>query len=216
MMMSLDGRIDCSMTEKIGTDDYYEALDSLECDSTLEGRTTVKMHYALPDDFTQNDFFVGKECFHKAAPGGYQIFVDTKGTLTYPANSSENRLCLLSEQASSAYLKYLESIGYSYIVCGKERIDLAQAVEILAEKFNVKRLAVVGGGRINGAFLSANLIDEISAMIAPGIDGRTGEPNLFDGLSESTSPIQLELASCRQMKQGTIWAKYKPKRNEAR
>ncbi len=214
MMMSLDGRIDCSMTEKIGTDDYYEALDSLECDSTLEGRTTVKMHYAQAEDFTPNDIPVEKERFYKAKNGGYQIFVDTKGTLTYPANPSENRLCLLSGQASSAYLKYLESIDYSYIVCGKERIDLERAVEILAEKFGVKRLAVVGGGRINGAFLSANLLDEISVMIAPGIDGRTGEPNLFDGLSNSASPVQLKLTSCRQMKQGTIWAKYKLARKE--
>ncbi len=215
-MMSLDGRIDCSMTEKIGTDDYYEALDSLECDSTLEGRTTVKMHYACPEDFSQNDFPIGKECLYKATEGGYQIFIDTKGTLTYPENPSENRLCLLSEQASSAYLKYLESIGYSYIACGKERIDLVRACEILAEKFNVKRLAVVGGGRINGAFLAKGLLDEISAMIAPGIDGRTGEPSLFNGLSNMASPVPLELTSCIQMKQGTVWVKYKPKRKEAR
>lgn len=48
MMASVDGRIDCDMTEKIGGDEYYDALAGLDCDSTLSGRVTMQMHYALP------------------------------------------------------------------------------------------------------------------------------------------------------------------------
>lgn len=40
MMASLDGRIDCEMTEQIDdTNLYYEALAQLGCPSTLEGKT---------------------------------------------------------------------------------------------------------------------------------------------------------------------------------
>ena len=47
MMASLDGRIDCEMTEQIDdTNLYYEALAQLGCPSTLEGKTTLVMHYA--------------------------------------------------------------------------------------------------------------------------------------------------------------------------
>ena len=47
MMASLDGRIDCEMTEQIDdTNHYYEALARLGCPSTLEGKTTLAMHYA--------------------------------------------------------------------------------------------------------------------------------------------------------------------------
>lgn len=206
-MSSIDGRIDCAMTEKIGTDDYYEALDSLHCDSTLEGRVTVERHCALPGKFSGERTPVEKPCRYKAAEAGFQIFIDTLGTLSYP-ESDERRLCLLSEKAPVAYLDYLKSLRISYIVCGSERVDLKKSMEILFDEFGVKRLALVGGGRINGAFLSEGLVDEISLMVAPGIDGRAGEPCVFDGLPNGEEPFKLKLLECRAMPQGTIWAKY--------
>ena len=52
MMASLDGRIDCGMTEQIDdTNHYYEALAQLGCPSTLEGKTTLAMHYAQDGAF---------------------------------------------------------------------------------------------------------------------------------------------------------------------
>lgn len=45
-MEPVDGRIDCAMTEEIDSSDvYYEALNEHNCDSTLEGRVTMQMHY---------------------------------------------------------------------------------------------------------------------------------------------------------------------------
>ena len=39
MMASVDGRIDCAMTEQIESgDEYYEALAELGCPSLLMGR----------------------------------------------------------------------------------------------------------------------------------------------------------------------------------
>ena len=54
MMASIDGRIDCDMTERIGRNEYDEALEQLACDSTLSGRVTMQMHYALPEPFIVN------------------------------------------------------------------------------------------------------------------------------------------------------------------
>ena len=54
-------------------------------------------------------------------------------------------------------------------------------MEILTDEFNINRLAIVGGGKINGGFLEAGLVDEISILIGAGADGRTGQPSLFDG-----------------------------------
>lgn len=49
-MSLLDGRIDCDVTEKIETgDEYYDALNQLDCSSTLMGRVTMEMHYALQE-----------------------------------------------------------------------------------------------------------------------------------------------------------------------
>lgn len=45
-------------------------------------------------------------------------------------------------------------------------------MQLAHERFSIERIAVVGGGHICGGFLSSGLVDEVSAMVAPGIDGR--------------------------------------------
>lgn len=48
MMMSVDGRIDCDMTEKIDDSSaYYDALDALGCPSQLMGRVTMWLRYKV-------------------------------------------------------------------------------------------------------------------------------------------------------------------------
>lgn len=59
-----------------------------------------------------------------------------------------------SERVSRDYLAYLGGLHISWIACGKERVDLARACEILASAFSVERMAMVGGGHINTAFLA--------------------------------------------------------------
>ena len=97
----------------------------------------------------------------------------------------------------------------SWICIGKDSIDLPRAMEILRKEFDVKRLAVLGGGHINGGFLEAGLIDEVSLLLAPGIDGRAGQTALFDGIRDmSHSPVPLKLASVEPLANGTIWVRY--------
>ena len=81
-------------------------------------------------------------------------------------------------------------------------------MELLAEEFGVERLAVTGGGHINGAFLEAGLLDEVSYMVAPGIDGRAGMAAVFDGIADKSRPAtRLRLESVKQMGE-TAWMRY--------
>ena len=83
-------------------------------------------------------------------------------------------------------------------------------MEILCTDFGVERLAVLGGGHINGGFLAAGLIDEVSLLLAPGIDGRKGQTALFDGIADiDRMPVRLALESVEQVGQGTLWIRYK-------
>ena len=69
MMASLDGRIDCAMTEYLGSKTYYAVLDELACDTMVEGKTTAVMHYAEPGVFTGGDeTSVGEPCFFNEKP----------------------------------------------------------------------------------------------------------------------------------------------------
>lgn len=196
MMQSVDGRVACDMVDKISGDEYYEVLESLNCPSNVEGKHSYQIHYCGFEEFKPSvSGGVGEETFFVASKAeGYSISVDTRGTLLWDGTDNTDRLCIVSEQVSEEYLAYLRDKNISYIAAGKEHIDLARAMEILYREFGVKRLAVVGGGKVNGGFLSAGLIDEINVMIAPGIDGRLGQPALFDGLEdrEDYLPVKLD------------------------
>ena len=217
MIASVDGRIDCDMTEQIeGGNEYYEALESLACPSMLMGRVTMQMHYALAEPFIAADTTpIGCEAFHIARKAAaYCVGVDTHGILQWGENEFDDQalLVITDEQCPKAYHDRLTEQGISWIATGKNGINLARAMELLAEKFGVERLAVTGGGHINGAFLEAELLDEISFMVAPGIDGRGGMAAVFDGIADKNRPAtQLHLQSVKQMGE-TVWMRYKFKR----
>lgn len=238
MMASLDGRIDCDMTEQIDdTNHYYDALEQLACPSTLEGRKTLEMHYALPGTFQGKKSYkdAGRQVYKAVESHGYAIGVDTSGTLLWGDDTTEQfgkpLLMILSEWASQEYLEYLKSRNVSYITIGRETeiedtempagfkgyrspaIDLKAAMEILRKDFNVERLAVVGGGHINGSMLDLGLIDEISMMYGYGIDGREGMAAAFDGRPKNRKPIRLNFKSVEE-RDGIVWMKYLVKQDK--
>lgn len=212
MMSSVDGRIDCAMTEKIDdTDSYYQALDSLKLDATLEGRVSRQMHYALPEPFKAKDATpIGEEKYHIAHPAEhYDIAVDTHGSLMWPEGASDDNLLVITDEACPhEYHEYLTANGISWIACGQKGIELHRAMEILAEKFGVKRLGVVGGGHINGSFLQAGLLDEVSLMVGGGIDGRAGMTAVFDGIKDPAYPPTLLTLTDVQRLGNTVWLRY--------
>ncbi len=213
MMSLLDGRIDCDVTEQIETgDEYYEALDRLNCPSMLMGRVTMEMHYALPEPFVAEDKSpIGCEQFNVAIGSkGYLVAIDTLGKLRWPQNQFDGMplLVIASEDCPKEYLETLTKQQISWIATGKDGIGLARAMEILCKEFKVEQLSLTGGGHINGAFLKERLIDEVSMMWCPGIDGRKGMASVFDGLDADTPPTKLRLISVEKMGE-TIWAKYK-------
>ena len=213
MMTSVDGRIDCSMTSKLqGVEEYYNTLNELNVQSTLSGRVTAELEMALPGKFESkvNEIY-GKEDFSKKQDAkGYEIIVDTKGALLWEkeTNNDKPHLIITSEQVHKDYLEYLDSLNISWIVCGKEKIDLKKSMERLSKEFNVTRLAIVGGGNINGSFLGEGLIDEVSILIGPGIDGRKGMASVFDGLPMDQEVVSLKLKDVTKYEDGTIWIRY--------
>ena len=212
MVESVDGRIDCDMVDKISGNEYYTALKSFNCSAVVEGRYSYQLHTCGFEEFKpQNYIPLEKECFYKASDSkNLEISVDTNGVLLWDKIENGNRLCIVSEKVSVEYLEYLESLGISYIAAGKEKIDLRRAMEILEHEFGIERLAVVGGGKINGGFLQEGLIDELSIMIAPGIDGRSNQPSLFDNICDRKDflPVKLEFQDVSSFPNGVVWLRY--------
>ena len=225
MLESIDGRIDCDMTEKIdATNHYYECLDKLGCDACIEGRVTLQKHYAETGAEAERKHYA---LMHggEYVPAGAQVYkakesekwwvgVDTRGSLYWgddvEAQFDAPLVMILGGMVPTRYLDFLRSKGISYITTpmnAENTIDLRRAMEVLHEEFGVKRLAVVGGGRLNGSFLAENLLDEVSMIYAAGIDGRAGMAASFDGLSANRQPEYLMLKSAEVL-DDLIWARY--------
>lgn len=217
MMASVDGRIDCPMVAQISGNEYYEALERLGRGSKLSGRVTAALECTAvreeTDSAAKGAEAIGRESVHVACRADeYTIVVDTHGRLQWASGEADGHpvLCILSEKATEGHLASLREQGISYIATGKERFDLPRAMELLAERFGVERVVIVGGGHINGGFLEAGLVDEVSVMVAPGIDGRKGETAVFDGLMRrDAAPYRLRLQSVEQFPgTETVWLRY--------
>ncbi|MCM1373426.1 MAG: hypothetical protein NC113_10805 [Bacteroides sp.] len=53
-------------------------------------------------------------------------------------------------------------------------------------------------------------MDEASVIIAPGIDGRTGQSAMFDGVTDHGSPpYKLKLKSVGQWETDIVWLRYR-------
>ncbi len=214
MMMSVDGRIDCPMVAQISGEEYYTALDSFGTCSKLTGRVTAALECtAVASETEAKGTPVSEEIFHKTADSDeYSIVVDTRGRLQIASDIADGHplLVIMSEDVPENHLETLREKKVSYIVTGKGNINLRRAMEILGDQFGVEKVVIVGGGNINGGFLEAGRIDEVSVMIAPGIDGRRGMTAVFDGCTWSgNSPYGLRLNSVKQFPDTeTVWLLY--------
>lgn len=213
MMTSLDGRIDCSMTSSLkGVEEYYKILDQEKFDATLSGRATAEDELALKGEFAPfSKEKVKENSFSKKVDAPlYDVIVDTKGKLLWDndENYETRHIIITSQQASQEYLKYLDSKNISWIVEGKEKIDLKRACEVLYKEFNIKKLGIVGGSKINTSFLKENLLDEILVLIGAGIDAKKSYPTLFDGLDDNEELIPLTLKEVKKYDSQAVLLSY--------
>ena len=109
----------------------------------------------------------------------------------------------------------LQRKGISYLFAGAKGDDLHTAMQTLAETFGVESLSLQGGGIIDGVFLQAGLIDELSLVIYPGIDGSAGSTSIFHyiGKGNPSQGQSLELLSAQTMEDGVVWLRYKFHKN---
>lgn len=150
------------------------------------------------------------------------VAIDPHGKLHYGQDhiGDDHVVAVLGEQVSDGYLAELRQDGVSYLFAGSDGHDLRRAMEILSAVFDVETLLLEGGGRINGAFLKAGLIDEISLLVYPGIDGLAGMPSIFDyaGIEEDRPAAgqSLRHIATETLEGGEIWIRYKVETNTKR
>jgi 2,5-diamino-6-(ribosylamino)-4(3H)-pyrimidinone 5'-phosphate reductase len=144
----------------------------------------------------------------------HAIGLDAHGVLRFEENEigGDHMVVITTEEVSQAYRAHLRELEISYLICGREKIDLKLAMEKLHDKFKLKKVLLEGGGVLNGAMLQAGLIDEISQIIVPIVDG--GGPDvtgLFDspGKTPGKAAAGLKLIAQETLKGGAQWLRFR-------
>ena len=173
----------------------------------------------MQQHFAEDQLFVpatntpaGPQSVHVAHRAeSYAISVDTAGKLKWGSNdlSDDHLICVVSERVPTDYLAMLREKEISYVVVGNPSVDLVKAVELLGEHFGTPTLLLEGGGHINGGFLQAGLIDEVSLLLLPGIDGRHDIASVFDGIDPAShTAVSLSLRSVEHREGDALWIRY--------
>ncbi|MCJ2036008.1 RibD family protein [Methylobacterium sp. J-068] len=219
MMSPLDGRLavaDWSGSPQGGFDErvaeYERVHDSLEGDAWLAGRVTME-EFATGEPHPPASFDKPARPHHFAGceAEGYAIAVDPHGKLhwTAPDIEGDHVVVALGPDVPDAHLAELAADGVSYVVATGSSLDLAGMLDTLGRDLGIKRLLLEGGGGMNGAFLRAGLVDEISLVVFPAIDGRSGGRTIFEGGDEGLADaVSLTLSSCEVRRGGGVHLRY--------
>lgn len=223
MVSSVDGRLLCERwtppAAGVAPDlicyIYEQVAARLDTDGWIVGRVTMQ-DYAhgqprhLPDPGVDlHETFIAPHQQTQLA-----IVADPHGKLHYGCGGTdcEHYVAILGAQVSNAYLAELRRDGVSYLFAGQDGLDLPLALETLARDFGASTLLLEGGGILNGAFLKAGLIDELSLLIYPGIDGLSGVPGIFDhhgtANEQPAAGQALRHVGTETLEDGVVWICY--------
>lgn len=222
MVPSVDGKIVTSSwkLQALVTREYESSSRTFRSNAWLIGRVSMEAYAgktkvpkrragaAIP----RTDFVAE----HGAK--AFAIALDPSGKLTWRSSriDDEHVITILSERVSDDYLAFLQDKGVSYLFAGKAELNLRVALSKLRRHFGIERLLLEGGGKINGTFLAADLIDELSVLIAPIADGGIGTPTLFDAQAGKSLTRHLELISVKKRAGGLVWLRYRVRRSAKR
>ena len=216
MLPSIDGRIvirDWKLAN--ATREYERTAATFDADAWIIGRISMepyagkaRVRKLKPEPIRLEDFVAE----HQAT--SYAIAIDPSGKLRWEKSDidGEHVITILTEEVPDQYLAFLQETGVSYLFGGKSQIDLADVLEKLRARFGIKKLLLEGGGKINGSFLAANLIDELSILVGPVADGSVGTATLFDVEDAAAPARKLKLLSMEKRPGDIVWLRYKVRR----
>lgn len=219
MVTSIDGKVTGDfLYSKKGfevSETYYEINRKLKGNAFACGRVTMESSFTggfKPDLFEFSDVDISCEDHIVQKHDYYAVSFDRHGRVGWtdskihdddPGYDDCHIIEVLSETTPKEMLAYYRKIGVSYIFAGKDDIDINLALNKLYSIFGIKKLLLEGGSIINGAFLRAGAVDNISQLIVPIVADKEDKPLFFDA-----DMTEFRMLECKDMKDGSVWIWY--------
>lgn len=220
MVMSINGKVtgdylfrpECENA----TDIYYEINREYKANGFVCGRVTMEGSFTngwYPDlaeykpVYNKNDYIVDD------LTGFYAVAFDPKGKLGWKSNriidedpgyGNAQIIEILTEQVDPRYLGYLQNNEIPYIFVGETEIDVELALSKLQNLIGAETLLLEGGSIVNGYFERADVIDELSLVVAPVVVNAATKP-----LFMNSNIADYELKEIKQYDNSVVWMNYK-------
>ncbi len=88
----------------------------------------------------------------------------------------------VSTKAPDERCDMFRRMGVDVVIAGEEKVEFARLMNILYEKYMVRKLIIEGGPTLNWHMLHARLVDEIRLIQMPFIVGGSDTPSLVGGM----------------------------------
>lgn len=228
MVTSIDGKVTGDFLSRPecakATDIYYEINRNYKAEGFICGRVTMEESFTngwYPDltkyrsvkhDLDlKMDFILDEDLMS----GFYAVAFDPKGKLGWKSNriidedpgyGGAQIIEVLTEQVDERYLGYLEEMEIPYIFAGETEIDVEFALFKLKNIMGINTLLLEGGSIVNGYFEHADLIDELSLVVAPIVAEAEGKPLFMNSVVSD-----FELREIKRYDNSVVWMNYKRK-----
>ena len=172
---------------------YFELETKLDVQGYILGTNTLLTDYApknyKPDlsKFSNINISKTEDFIAKEKGNFYVIAFDIEGEIPWKENKGKfleefgrkqvsHILEVVTEKASKEYLTYLRSIDITYIIGGKEEIDMNYVLQRFKRDFGMNKLLLEGGPTINSSFFNHNLVDKIILYQVPLLGNKDDYP----------------------------------------
>ena len=223
MVTSVDGKVTGNFLSTPECADacgiYYEINRNLKSNGFICGRVTMEGSFTggyYPDLSEYEPVRNKTDFIPDDMTGFYAVAFDPKGKLGWesdkiidpdgdPGYDGAQIIEVLTEEADERYLGYLESMKIPYIFAGEKEIDVELALFKLKNTVGCETLLLEGGSVVNGYFQRADVIDELSLVVAPIVAESNDKPLFTD-----SSIANFELISAEK-KENNLVLSYKRK-----
>ncbi len=218
MMASLDGRIHptrWTQSTDGGRGDWsalYERVhETLGGDAWLVGRVTMAEMSKAEAHAPSGEVSVARpHHFANREAGGYAVALDRGGKLHFGKADvgGDHVVVLLGRDVPDSHLAELAADGVSYVVAEDEAMDVGALLEVLGRELGVRRVLLEGGGHVNGSLLAAGLVDEISLLVSPALDGGEDVTGAFAFAGGLAGKARLHLIGAEPLEHGVVHLRY--------
>lgn len=201
--MSVDGRIDWIKDPNTLQEIYYGIVMSKQYDAMICGSNT--MLQAQYDESNTQKY-----------TNQTLVVIDSKGKIgnwsiiKKQAWWNDSPIVLCSKSTPEKYIEMLHKEKINTVVTGDDQINLKEAIEILEERYNIKKLRIDSGGILLGKMLRNNLVNTITTIIMPQLTGGRTPKTIFvdEDIKSEKEIIDLKILKHDVVKENYIVVTY--------